>query len=132
MEAGPLCPGQRPVGGLAPEPAMVEPAGRGFASGPAAHHKNADRRLAIDAIVEALDPAVEPAPPQGEEILREIAVDRGGWAEINLAGITERPVAMGPRAEDQLHRPALPTCQALVILHRGAGIRIVPARQTPH
>src|ERR1700726_3968577 len=36
---------------------------------------------------------------------------------------------MGPWAEDQLRWPAPGAREALVILHRGAGIGVVPARQ---
>ena len=108
---------------------MIEAAGGRFPPGTAAHDKGPHCRLTVDAVVEPFDPAVKPAPTQIEEIFCQIAVDRGGRAEIDIARISERAVAMRPRAEDQLCRLALWTREALVIFHRGAGIGVVPARQ---
>src|SRR5205085_2290579 len=122
-------PGYRPIAGIAPEPAMVEPPRRRLPPGAAAHHKDPHRRLAVDAVIEPFDPAVEPATPQFEEILAEIAVNRRGRTEINLAGITKRAVAMRPWTKDQPRRRVLRTREPLVIFHRGAGIGVVPARQ---
>src|SRR5258705_206923 len=73
----------------------------------AAHPEDAHRRVALGAILDTAQPAIEPAPPQREKILGEIAVDRGLFAEIDLARIAQRAVAMGPWPEDQLHRPTL-------------------------
>ena len=53
-------------------------------------------------------------------------------AELDLAGVAQRAVAMRPRPEDQLHRAALRPRQAGIVLHRGARIGVVPARQMHH
>jgi hypothetical protein len=98
---------QRPVRGRPPPSTMVEPT-RGVASlRSAAHHEDPHSRLRLGAVGDTLEPAVEPAPAQYEEILGEIAVDWSRRPEIDISGVGQRPVAMGPRAEDQANRAAL-------------------------
>src|SRR6516165_387319 len=94
-----------------------------------AHHKDAYWRFLINTVGQPLDPTVEPAPPQFEEIFGEVLVDRSGAAELDLAGMAHRAIAMGPWAEDQLHPAALGPRQANVVLHRCSGVGVVPARQ---
>src|SRR5439155_9860565 len=106
VETGPKRLGQRPIAGLAPQAAVVEPAGRCLPPGAAPHDENPHRRFAVDTVVEPLDPAIEPATSQFEEILGEILIDRRGRSEINLTRVTQRAIAMRPRAENQLRRPA--------------------------
>src|SRR5262249_40496909 len=71
-------------------------------------------------------PAVEPAAPQFEEIFGEVAVDRSRRAEIDIAGIAERAVAMRPRTEDQPDRTAFAARPTDVILDRRARIGVIP------
>src|SRR4051794_18895823 len=95
---------------------MVEPAIAVAPAGAAAHHKNAHRWFRLDPGLDApgLDapgrdtaqPMVEPAQAQIEEIRGEIAVDRRRVAEIDLAGMAQRAVAVCPRSEDQTLRTA--------------------------
>jgi len=99
---------QRPVGGSPPSTPVFEPPSGVAATGSTAHHKDPHRRLRLEAIGDTLQPAVEPAPAQREEILGEIAVDRSRRAEIDLPGVGQGAVAMRPRAEDQPGRTALP------------------------
>src|SRR5215472_3653087 len=108
---------------------MIEPAGSIAPPRSAAHDEYAHRRLRLDAVRDPLGPAVEPASPQGEEILGEIAVDRSRRAEIDIASIAERAVAMRPRTEDQPHRTASAARQTEVIFDRRARIRIIPPRK---
>src|SRR5438270_717703 len=110
MEAGPLGVGRWPVGGLAPKPAMIEPSGRGFAPRPAAHHEEADRRLAVDAVVEPVDPAVEPATAQGEEIFGEIAVSRSRANQAAMSCAASVARAAGSRASASALRQAQVAC----------------------
>src|ERR1700722_448017 len=97
---------QWPGIGFAPIPAMVEAPRRIAPSGAAAHHKDSHGRLAGDAVGRALDPAIEPAPAHGEEIVVQIAVERRPRTELDIAGERERAVAMRPRPEHEPHRAA--------------------------
>ena len=108
VESCPLGLRQRPIGGHPPPPAVIEPPRCVAPSRSAAHYESPHRRFRLDAVGGTLDPAVEPAPAQCEEIVGEIAVDRSRRAEIDISGIGQRPVAVGPRAEDQPNRAALP------------------------
>src|SRR5262244_653118 len=96
VERGPARLRQRPRARISPSPAMLQAAVAIAPARTAAHNKNADRRLVVDAVALSLDPAVEPAAAQREKILRQIAVDRRRRAELDLAGMVQRPVAMRP------------------------------------
>src|SRR6266446_9758797 len=63
-------PNSRPPN--APTPAMVEAAVTIAAPRAAAHDEDAHRRLLVDTVGDSLEPAVEPAPAQFKEILREV------------------------------------------------------------
>jgi hypothetical protein len=54
-----------------------------------AHHENARCGFVVDTVALPLDPAVEPSPSQGEEILGQIAVDNRRRAELDLAGMAQ-------------------------------------------
>src|SRR5262249_20773912 len=129
VEPGPAGLRQRPFGGTAPMPAMLEAAVAVASPRAATHDKDAHRWLLVDAVGETLDPAVEPAPAQFEEILREVPVDCSGGADLDLTGMARRAVAMRPRPEDQLHQAMPGARQADIVLHRGSRIRVVPTRQ---
>ena len=55
---------ERPLVLVAPAAAVHEPARSRAPSGSAAHHEDAERRLGIEAIVHAAEPAIEPAQVQ--------------------------------------------------------------------
>ena len=111
---------------------MVKPPGQVAPPGAAAHHEDPHRRLVAPAVVDAFDPAIEPAPPPIEEIHGEVAVHSRRRPEIDLASVAQRAVAVRPGPEHQPHRAALCPRQPGIVLHRGAGIRVVPARQVHH
>src|SRR5262249_25602789 len=54
--------GERPFLPLAPAPADEDTALRRPVAVAAAHHEDPDRRLAVDAVVDPLQPPIEPAP----------------------------------------------------------------------
>ena len=116
---------QRPGRGIAPTAAVIEPSLGVAPPGSAAHHKDAHRRLGVDAVGDALDPAVEPDAAQGEEMFGKIAVDWRRSTKIDLARIAQRAVAMRPRPEDQPVRRPPALRQSEIIVDRGSSIRIV-------
>src|SRR5207302_1939603 len=93
----------------------------------AAHDKDPHWRLRLDIVGGTLKPTVEPKTPEREEILGEIAVDRCCRAEIDIAGIAERAVAMGPGPEDQAGGAAFVTREPEIVDGRvlGVGQRVV-------
>src|SRR5689334_4405583 len=122
MQPGPLCLRQWPSRRAAPEPAMLQPTLGGTPAGAAAHHEHAHRRFRVDPVLDAAHAAVEPAEPQREKILGEIAIDRGGGTELDRAGVGKRSVPMRPGPQDQLYRAALAPGQAEIVLDCGAGV----------
>src|SRR5688572_12378284 len=83
--------GDRPVGGLAPAPAVVEQAVGGAPAAAAAHAEITDagalglglRRWGVD---RRPQPAVEPVGLEGEVVLGDVAVEGGIGAERDVAG----------------------------------------------
>ena len=70
-------------------PAMLQSAVAVTSARTTAHHENARCGFVVDTVALPLDPAVEPSPSQGEEILGQIAVDNRRRAELDLAGMAQ-------------------------------------------
>src|SRR5215475_3779988 len=73
---------QRPLLLVAPAAAVNESSGTRAASGSAAHHEDPERRLAVQAVVDAAEPPVEPAKMQLVE-----ARERRGAPELHVARV---------------------------------------------
>src|SRR6516164_6391870 len=86
---------ERPLLLIAPAPADEHAALRGLVRVPSSHDVDAHRRLAIDAVVDALEPAIEPTQLEGVEI------DGGIGLELRVAGVAETRAAVGPGADDE-------------------------------
>ena len=105
--AEPVLPGRRfprrpGVGGAPPAP-------------PAGHHEVAHRRLAVDAVVDPLQPAVEPADDQVRQVepgLRsEVEAGHGAAAEAGVVPGAGHQLRLGPRplaAAPALHELQVP------------------------
>ena len=119
---------QRPIVARDPAPAVLHAPRRIPAPGAAAHQEQAHRRLLVHAVGHAAHPVIEPAQPQFAPVPRQIAVDGGSLAEIDIARPRFRTVAMRPRPHDEPHRAALAFFQPCVIVGGGADVGIVPTR----
>jgi len=62
---------------------------------PSAHHVDPHRRLAVDTVVDALEPPIEPAQLEGVEI------DGGIGRELRVPRVAETRAAVGPGAYDE-------------------------------
>ena len=101
----------------APAPAMVEPPVTVAPSGAAAHHEHAHRRLRLDAVLYALGATLRiqrsnQRRRRSKKSSARLPSTGAAAAEIDLAGIAQRAVAMRPRPEDQALRAAPGSRQA--------------------
>ena len=124
VEVGEPRAGQRPLVLVAPAAAVHEPARARAPARAAAHHEDPQRRLGVEAIVHAAQPAVVPAQVQLVE-----ARQRRSLAELHVAGVGQlhRPRAVRPRAHQGAHRPPAVGPEPDEVLERRARVRVVPA-----
>src|SRR2546429_344219 len=94
-------PGERPFLFIAPAPADEHPTLRGLVSVTAAHDIDAHRCLAVDAVVDTLQPMIEPALLEGVEI------DGRVGRELRIARVARVRAAMGPGSDNQPLRALL-------------------------
>src|SRR5439155_16844293 len=80
--------GERPLALVPPVSADENAAFGRLVRVAAAHHKDANGRVAIHAVVETLEPVIEPAELEGGEIERRLR------PELRLAGVAERLAAV--------------------------------------
>src|SRR6185369_1878424 len=100
---------------LAPPTADEDPPFRRAVAVATAHHEDTHRRLAIDAVVRALEPAIEPAE------LERLDVDGGIAAELRLAREAAPLPAVRPRPHDQAQRALLRLGELHVVEVGGLG-----------
>ena len=72
---------------------MIEPSCRVASACAAAHHEELDRGVLIRAIIDVLEPAVEPAPAEFQKIGCDIRVERSCGTEIDIAREGRRPLS---------------------------------------
>src|SRR5581483_9388233 len=112
---------QRPFLFIAPMATDKNPAFGSLMAIAAAHHVNADRRLAIYAIVDMLQNVIEPAQLKG------IQIDGGIRSELRFSGVADIGLAVNPGADNQPLRTLLGPAQTGVVeICHLQGPRIVP------
>src|ERR1700730_4071629 len=87
---------ERPLRLIAPVASNEDVSLGGLMSIASAHHKDADRRLTINPIVDTLKPVVEPTRT---ELVR---IDAGRGTKLSFSRRCVRCPAMPPRSDDQL------------------------------
>ena len=100
---------------------MLEPAGRRAAVVAGPHDVEQHRRIVVDAVLVAPEPAVVPAQPKSQE------VDPGLRRELDFAGHVRALTAVHPGADHQPLRRLLRLGERLVVHRHLAGPRVVPA-----
>src|SRR6516225_5361152 len=90
-----LRPRERPLLLIAPMAADEHAPFRRLVRVPSAHHVDPHRRLAVDTVVDALEPPIEPAQLEGVEI------DGGIGRELRVPRVAETRAAVGPGAYDE-------------------------------
>src|SRR3989449_2872246 len=92
---------QRPLGLIPPVPPDENSTFRRPAAVAATHDEDADRRSAINTVLDALQPAIEPALPEWIEIESSLG------SKLRFPGKTLRLASVSPRAHDESNRPFL-------------------------
>src|SRR5262245_42627183 len=97
-----------------------------LSAGAAAHDEDPYGRFVIDSILLVLQPAIEPAQPQAQQVRGNVASELGRRAEVDVAGKRFVIVAMSPGTEDQMLRTALAPLERDIVVSCGARVRVVP------
>src|SRR5436305_6580995 len=88
------CALQRPFALLAPLSAYKDAAFCSFVGIATSHHKDANRRLAIYAILNSFQPTIEPALLESQKINRRIRT------ELSFPGVATRATTVSPRSHN--------------------------------